>query len=55
MGKVPYMCGLMVMEVKMTTVLLMAMPLVHTQYLLELLELMGGLVGLMKSAPQRWS
>ena len=54
MEKGPYMCGLMVMEVKMMTVLLMAMHPVYTPYLLELLELMATIVFLMRDAQPKW-
>ena len=47
MERVQYLCGLMEMEDLMTIVQLMAMPLVDTPYLLELLERMGNLVNMM--------
>ena len=54
MEKGPYTSGLMVMEVKMMTVLLMAMHPVYTPYLLELLELMGGQVFSMNRVLPKW-
>ena len=55
MERDPYLYGLMAMEVMMMIVLLMAMPPVYTPYLLELLELMAGLVILTRCALQKWS
>ena len=54
MGRVLYFCGLMVMVAMMMTVLLMAMHPVYTPLLLELLELMGGVVFSMRCALQKW-
>ena len=55
MERDPYLYGLMAMEVMTMIVLLMAMPPVYTPYLLELLELMAGLVILTRCALQKWS
>ena len=55
MERDPYLYGLMAMEVMTMIVLLMAMHPVYTPYLLELLELMAGLVILTRCALQKWS
>ena len=55
MERDPYLYGLMAMEVMAMIVLLMAMHPVYTPYLLELLELMAGLVILTRCALQKWS
>ena len=54
MERVPYTCGPVVTEEMKMTVLLMAMCPVYTPLLLELLQLMGGLVVSMRDVRGRW-
>ena len=54
MEKDPYLYGLMEMEGKMMTVVLMDILPAYTQSLLELSEWMGDTVGSMSNALPRW-
>lgn len=54
MGKALFMCGLMEMEVILMTVVLMALLLVYTPSLLELLVLMVTIVTMMSDVLQKW-